>query len=228
MLTALTIVFAILMLLAAVLLLAPVRVRAAFGREHRWVRVSYIGLSALWDQHGQQTQYFLLGLRLRTHPWGNAAVAKDRAGRERRRELPPEHPTRRARDAFSRARLLWMHRVGVLRMLRVAARLLGRLWRAMHFESGHLDMSFRSPNPATTGAATGAFWAMRAFWIQRWPRMNLNWQPGFAPGTERVQMTLEGTLTWRIIPVEPLMAVLRALGGVPWRRLYRLKRAWSH
>jgi len=221
------IIFGCLAFLAAALLLAPVRVQVAFGRDHKWARISYIGTSALWDQQKRQTQYSLLGLRLRTRPWGTSGTEHMKQPRRPRERAPQQH-RRRAPNVLSRARLLWVHRVVVLRTVRVVARLIGRLAGSLHLESGRLDIYFRSPDPAVTGAATGAFWATCASRKRRWHRLDLSWNPDFTPGSTRTELSLEGAFTWRIIPVEPLAAVLRALGSMPWRRLYRLKRAWSH
>jgi hypothetical protein len=105
----------------------------------------------------------------------------------------------------------------------IVVRLVGRLLRSWRFQEGHLEMVIGLGDPARTGMATGLFYAVQPALRQRLPRFGISLIPDFHQPTMRV----EGDLTLRLLPIEPLRHLVYSLGTLPWRGLWKLRKAWT-
>jgi hypothetical protein len=118
---------------------------------------------------------------------------------------------------------LWSSRLVLRHAFLVVVRFVGRVLRSFRLESADVKVTLGFGNPAHTGVATGAFHATRSAVRRRYPRLHLSLQPDF----QRSIKEAEGEIVYRIIPMEPIVHLLRALGTLPWRGLWKFKRAWS-
>ena len=206
-----------LLILILVPLLAPVRIRVVFTPESSRTRTQWM-LQFVEYQLPERVQVFGIGKYVLF-----------------RRNLGPPQPLLRkkpraepaeAREQIrigARTHAAWQYRLVIRRALLVALRFVGRLLRSLHFQEGRVMMTLGLGDPARTGMMTGWFYALQPALRQRFPRFHVALTPDFNRPITRV----EGYFKWRLVPIEPLFHLLRALGTLPWLGLWKLRKASS-
>jgi hypothetical protein len=211
----LTLTALIVFTITMILLLAPVRLRfrADAGRQSASLR--FLGIEF---RVGYPEGYWVLsflGFELRQ----GSIISPDRKRPVAGKKKPA---TKSRQTAFGNlAQLLWEHGPTLRRTLYLTVRLLGRLLRSWRFESGRVTLVFGVGDPAHTGMLSGYFYAMRGCLTHFLPALDINIQPNF----NQRALQLTGALTLRIIPLRPIRHILQTLGTIPWRGLWKLKRA---
>ena len=210
----------------AFVLLAPVRVRLLLAPDRKQISLLYLGFEITWDQRARRTDLLFFGLQFGSHT-RHSPISPEIAASpvsERDERVPA---SQNASPSFPRrVRLLWSSRLTLRRATVVLARLLGRLWRSWRLESGRVNLVLGLSDPALTGFATGLFWTLRPVIRRRWPMLAVNCTPVFDPGAGSA-FGANVDLVYRIVPFEPIWALVRAVSSLPWRSLVRLRRAWA-
>jgi hypothetical protein len=201
-------------LIGLVLLLSPFRLRGQYSDGGGLFAVRYLGVEVSFQLPAGIWTVRLLGLRLWT---GRSVPSRDGKPRVRRK---PKPKTRL--DLGRRVALLRSHSPVVRRASLTLGRLLGRLAAAWHLEDGYVELTLGTGNPAHTGMMAGYAQAIRHGLRRLWPLIRVDFTPVF---NERV-VRFQAGLMLRIIPLRPVYDIMRAVGSLPWRGLWKLKRAW--
>ena len=211
-----TIALLALLILILVPLLAPVRIRVVFTPGGTRIRTRWM----------MQFVEYHLPERVQLFGIGKYVLFRRTLGPSR---PPLEEPTiepataRKRIGIGARTRAAWHYRPVLRRSLLVVLRLVGRLLRSFHFQEGRVMMTVGSGDPARTGMLTGMYYALQPALRRRFPRLHLSLTPDF----NQLIMSVEGYFKWRLIPIEPVFHLMRALGTLPWRGLWKLRKAWS-
>jgi hypothetical protein len=196
-------------------LVAPVRVRVRLTPDGSRIRTQWM-LQFIENRYPE---------RVRIIGFWKYELARQAFAPKRRKKPPVEKkkPETEGPPWTVRARTAWDFRLVLRRALLVAVRLVGRLIRSFRFQGGHLEITMGTGDPAKTGMLTGLYYAVQPQLRQRFPRLMLAWRPDF----DRSIFGVDGEFKWRLIPVEPVYHLLRALATLPWRGLWKLRKAWS-
>jgi hypothetical protein len=211
------IVLAGLAVLTLVVLVAPVRIRASFAPGTAVMRVRYL---IFFSEYDVKTRVRTRGVLGRVISRRGPRPPKPPKPKKPKRERKPPEERPRLRE---RGQLLWSSRLVLRRAFLVVMRLVGRILRSFRLESADINLTMGLANPAHTGMATGLFHATQPAVRRRFPRLRLSLHPDF----QRPIKKAEGEIVYRIIPMEPVAHLLRALGTLPWRGLWKFKKAWS-
>jgi hypothetical protein len=205
-----------LLVIILVPLLAPVRVQVVFTPERSRIRTQWM-LQYVEYQFPERVQVFGF--------WRWVLYRRPLRPRRPREKKPPvkEKKPKKHVPISTRARIAWYYRVIVRRTLLIAVRFVGRVLRSFHLQEGRVAMTMGLSDPAHTGMMTGLWFAVQPAVRQRFRRVDLTLTPDF----NRSIMRVDGFFKLRMIPVEPIFHLVRALGTLPWRGLWKLKKAWS-
>ncbi|HUU46611.1 MAG TPA: DUF2953 domain-containing protein [Acidobacteriota bacterium] len=206
-------------LILVIILLAPVRVQVTIREAQRRIGLRYLGAEIAIEHPDTRWVFRFLGLRIGS----GRIVSKPRRKVAKARKEPRPATTRPRVRLFRRLATSWSHSPTVRRMLLVIVRLTGRLPRSWRLEKGRIDLAFGLGDPARTGMMLGYVSAVRGIVQRRWQHLGIVFTPDF----NRWLFRMEADLTLRIIPVQPVYHLLRAVGSIPWRGLWKLKRAWA-
>jgi len=205
-----------LLVIILVPLLAPVRIRMSFTQEKSRVRIQWM-LQFVEYRYPERVQAFGFA--------GHIFYQRLIVPRKRRDKKPPERKQgpKTHVPIGVRARVAWYYRLVIRKTLLVALRFVGRILRSFHLQEGHVAMTVGLGDPARTGMMTGLWYAVQPAVRQRFRRVNVTLTPDF----NRSIVRMDGLFRLRLIPVEPLWHLVRALGTLPWRGLWKLRKAWS-
>ena len=199
-----------------VMLIAPVRLRVVAKPEESTVEIRYLFLRIRRNlMTGMQQVAIGRWVVQSGIPSGVKPPRKKKP--EEEKEEGPEKPVR------ERAQLIWNSRPMLRRTVLIVARLVGRLLRSLHLERADVAVELGLGDPARTGMATGVFYATRASVAMLIPKLTVTLAPDFY----QTRFAFESDIRLRVIPVEPIYHVVRALGTLPWRGLWKLKNAWT-
>lgn len=214
MLSTLGIIIAICVAATMLLLLWPVRVRVHAGDKTGWMEVRYFIWSIRRDVVSGTRETRIAGIRL--------PARKPRPPKPRR-EKPTVRKPKVEIPWQDRARTAWAHRPVIRRVIVVLARLVGRLIRSWHLERGRLSLAYGLGDPGQTGMLTGFLFASRPALLALLPK----WRIGLQPNFEQAQFAAELDMSLRLIPIQPVIHIGKALGTLPWRGVWKLKTAWN-
>lgn len=205
-----------LLVIILVPLLAPVRIRMSVSPEMSRVRTQWM-LQFVEYRFPERIQAFGFA----KHVFFERKLVR----RKPRKKKPPteEKKPKKHVPVSVRARVAWYYRSVLHKTLVVVLRFVGRLLRSFHLQEGHVAFTMGLGDPARTGMMTGLWYAVIPSVRRRFRRVNVSLTPDFNQSIMRV----DGLFTLRLIPIEPLWHLLRALGTLPWRGLWKLKKAWS-
>jgi len=204
-----------LLVIILVPLLAPVRIRMSFADGKSRVRMQWM-LQFVEYRYPERTQAF---------GFAGHVFYEKRIVRRRK----PKKPTvkkakpKKAVPISVRSRVAWYYRVVLRKTLIVLLRFVGRLLRSFRMREGWVAMTVGLSDPARTGMMTGLWFALQPALRRRFGRVKVTLTPDFNQSIMRV----DGLFKLRMIPVEPLWHLVRALGTLPWRGLWKLRKAWS-
>jgi len=214
MLNALLIIAAICVAVTMLLLLWPVRVRLYAGPTAGWIEVRYL----LWwmrrDVLTGQRELRFAGIRLPERKPGPPKPKRAEPGVKK----PKVDVT-----VQDRIRTAWAQRPVIRRVTVVLARLVGRMIRSWHLDYGHLSLAYGLGDPGSTGMLTGLLYASRPAVLAFLPK----WRIGLHPNFAETQFAAELDMSMRLIPVRPVIYMVKALGTLPWRGVWKLKTAWN-
>jgi hypothetical protein len=211
------IVLAGLVLLTLVVLLAPVRIRLAFGPDAAVMRVRYLIFFSEYDVKTRVRTRGILGWAV-----SRRGPRPPKPSKPKKPKPEPKPPEERP-GLRERGQVLWSSRLVLRRAFLVAVRFVGRILRSFRLQSADINLTIGLNNPAHMGMATGLFHATQPAVRHRFPRLHLSLFPDF----QRPIKEAEGEIVYRIVPLEPVAHLLRALGTLPWRGLWKFKKAWS-
>lgn len=206
-----------LLVIILVPLLAPVRIRLTFTPEGSRIRTQWM-LQFVEYRFPERVQVFGFA----RHEFFRRTLLP-----RRKRKKPPvaeaeKEPKKRVPIGV-RARVAWQFRMTLRRTFRVALRFVGRILRSFHLQEGRVAMTVGLSDPARTGMMTGLWFAVQPALRQRFRRVKVTLTPDF----NRSIMRVDGLFRFRLIPVEPVWHFVRALGTLPWRGLWKLRKAWQ-
>lgn len=214
MLNTLLIIAAICVAVTMLLLLWPVRVRLSAGPSAGWVEVRYF----LWwmrrDVLTGQRELRIAGIRM--------PKRKPRPPKPKGVKRPVAKPKVEV-TVRDRVRTVWAHRPVIRRVTVILARLVGRIIRSWHMDYAHLSLVYGLGDPGRTGMLTGFLFASRPAVLAFLPK----WRIGLHPNFEQAQFVAELDMSMRLIPLEPVVHIARAVGTLPWRGVWKLKTAWN-
>lgn len=228
MLDVLLIIAAVIVFLGIVMLLWPLRVRFQVWPGRAQLNIRYLLM------HMQMN--FLTGAS--TVRFAGLTVASGMADEKEPKEEKPkadEKPKAEKKKGPSirerlqkvgpsereKGRILWEHRPLLRRVLIKMAKLVGRLIRAWRLDHAKLVLVMGLDNPASTGIAAGCIYAALPSLQMSLPR----WQIAFVPEFTQAHVAVDADIALRLIPLEPLYQIIRTLGTLPWRGLWKLKAA---
>jgi hypothetical protein len=205
-----------LLVIILVPLLAPVRIRMTVTPEASRVRTQWM-LQYVEYQFPERVQVFGF--------WRWVLYQRPLRLRKPRKKKPRVEKKEPEKDVAlsTRARVAWYYRVIIRRTLLIAVRFVGRVLRSFHLQEARMAMTIGLSDPARTGMLTGLWYAVQPAVRQRFRRVKLTLTPDF----NRSIMRVDGFIKLRLIPVEPVFHLARVLGTLPWRGLWKLKKAWS-
>ncbi len=210
-----TIVLLGLLVIILVPLLAPVRIRMSFTPEGSRIRTQWM-LQFVEYQFPERVQVFGFARHV--------FYRRKLLPRKRRKKPPVEDKKPTKHVPFSvRARIAWHYRLTLRRTLYIALRFVGRIIRSFRLQEGRVAMVVGLSDPARTGMMTGLWFAIQPAVRQRFRHVKVTLTPDF----NRSIMRVDGFFRFRLIPVEPVWHLVRALGTLPWRGLWKLRKAWS-
>jgi hypothetical protein len=197
-------------------LLAPVHIRVVFTPERSRLRTEWM-LQFVEYQFPERVQVFGF--------WKYVLYQRALGPPRPRKKRPPvkEKKPEKHVPLRTRARVAWYYRPVIRRTLLIAVRFMGRVLRSFHLQEGRVAMTVGLSDPARTGMLTGLWFAVQPAVRQRLRRVNVSLTPDF----NRPIMRVDGFFRLRLIPVEPVYHLVRALGTLPWRGLWKLRKAWS-
>lgn len=219
MLDVLLIIAASAVLLGILLLLWPLRVALQVWPGRARVEIRYFLIGLTMDFLAGESKLRFAGVMVAT------SKAKEREPKEKKEKTPLSELLKRLRhpgpDQQRRRRILWAHRPLLRRVTIDIIRMLGRILRAFRMDHGKLALVLGLGDPAKTGFAAGCIYAALPTLQMAMPR----WQVTFVPEFTRAQVAVDADIALRLIPLEPLYQIIRTLGTLPWRGLWKLRAA---
>lgn len=205
-----------LLVIVLVPLLAPLRIRVAFTTERSRIRTQWM-LQFVEYRFPERIQAFGFA--------GHVFYERKLIRRKRRKKEPPvtEKEPKKHVPVSVRARVAWYYRFVLRKTLVVILRFVGRLLRSFHLQEGRVSMTVGLSDPARTGMMCGLWYAVQPSVRRKFHRVSVALTPDF----NRSIMRVDGLYKLRLIPVQPFWHLLRALGTLPWRGLWKLRKAWS-
>lgn len=207
----------------ALLLVAPLRLRFLWGERQKSLAFRYIGWSVDYDFADKCRRIRFLNWTLASTRWPKESEGDhQRVGQESAHEAQGRTSgARRTRLFLGQARHLWNYRAALRRAVLVIVRFLGRMIRAWHLERARVSVHAGFSNPAQTGMATGWFYSIWSALAPRFPRVLVSWNPCF----EQRKLTVNADVILRVLPVQLVYHAATALASLPWRALWKLRRA---
>ena len=211
------------LILLALLLVAPLRLRFLWGEKKKTLAFRYLGLSVEYDFADKCHRVRLLGLTLAHSSWPKGSEADQRRGSEESADTAQARTSRatQIRCLLAKARHLWSYRAALRQTALVIVRFLGRVTRAWRLERAKVSVVAGFGDPAQTGMATGWFYSIWSALGPRFPRVQVAWNPCFEQG----KLTVDAEVILRVLPVELVYHATTALASLPWRALWKLRRA---
>ncbi|GAB4316278.1 MAG: hypothetical protein Kow0074_04260 [Candidatus Zixiibacteriota bacterium] len=210
---------AVFVLLGIMLVLWPLRVRLQVWPGRARFEIRYFLLGLTMDFLAGESKIRLAGVTVAT------SKVRERVPKEKKEKTPLSDLLKRLRhpgpERLRRRRVLWAHRPLLRRVTIDVVKLVGRILRAFRMDHGKLALVLGLGNPAKTGIAAGCIYAALPSLQMGLPR----WQITFVPEFTRAQMALDADIALRLIPLKPLYEIMRTLGTLPWRRLWKLRAA---
>ncbi|MBD3298569.1 MAG: DUF2953 domain-containing protein [candidate division Zixibacteria bacterium] len=224
MLDVLLIIAAVIVFLGIVLLLWPLRVRFQMWPGRGQIDIRYVLIHVHLNFLTGDSAVRFAGLKI-------ASGIEEKKPKEEAPKEPKEEkekgPSIRERlqkvgpAEREKGRILWEHRPLLRRVLIHMAKLVGRLIRAWRLDHAKLALVMGLDNPASTGIAAGCIYAALPSLQMSLPR----WRIAFVPEFTRAHVAVDADIALRLIPLEPLYQIIRTLGTLPWRGLWKLKAA---
>ncbi len=222
MLDVLLIIAAVVVFLGIVMLVWPLRIRFQMWPGRAQLDVRYVLIHIHLNFRTGDSAVRFAGLTV-----ASGTSDEKKPEEEKPKDVKKKGPSIRERlmkvgpSERGKGRILWEHRPLLRRVLIQMARLVGRLIRSWRLDHAKLAFVMGLDNPASTGVAAGCIYAALPSLQMSLPR----WQIAFVPEFTRAHVAVDADIALRLIPLEPLYQILRTLGTLPWRGLWKLKTA---
>jgi hypothetical protein len=202
------IIAAIPVVLIAVVLFSPLRLRVVINDRTRTVTLNWLLLQGGRDF---KERTFVLGL-------GGRTIIRRKSKETEKPESRKTAEERKQRKSRFGLIDLWAERSLVSRLVRVSVRLLWDLLKAVRWDELMLEVDLATPDPALTGLLYGELYAVKYSTACVFPQARILVRPDFVG--ELPQVKAESTFSMK--PARTVLPVLRAFFSVPKIRIIKL------
>lgn len=208
--------------LLILLLVTPIHLQLRWNEHQRLLSLGFLTVAIELDYRLRCNRVRLLSWTVSTRTWQTDKTAtRTGSGSESPRPAPVKHSAKSqgVGGFLSMALHLWTARATIRRATLILIRLTARVIRSWHLARADVRITAGLGDPAQTGLATGCFYSILPIVRNRFPGLQIAWQPRF----DRAVWDVEAHVVMRALPGRLVYHILTAAASWPWREMRRLK-----